>query len=286
MSRAAVLLLGLLSIPFVAACGAKVVRTPVFDQDDVRVFLRHREQRGTPIERHFAHPASIAPIRLTSILSRLDVRDPDDEDRERQPAIPTGVLYPLGDGLAAALQQADPNQEVVAMAIERRRYLGVFNSDYLTSLVAWVDGERLNVHLGHVDEALSRNPKESIPEPQLDRITGKLRALPGDGIVALGPQTFAIAWRDPIFRRADTVRVRPGGKIIRRTILMESTPAEEDVADPSEDPTTPGPAAPLPENLSPEQLRALADLEEARRLGEISESIYQTQRRMVLQPTE
>ena len=281
MSRAAALFIGLLAIPLSSGCGAKVIRTPVFDQDNTRVFLRYREAGGEPIDRGFAHPAVIAPVRITSILSRLEVRDSGSEDRERQPAIPTALLFPLGDGLAMALEQANSSQEIVAMAIERRRYLGVFNNDFLTSLVAWVDGERLNIHLGYVERALTKDPDESIPEPEAGKISGKLRALPGDGIVPLGPQTWAVAWRDPIFRRADTVRVRPGGKIIRRTILMESV--EEDELIPIGESPAPVPEV-LPENLSPEKLRALADLEEERQRGEISESAYQTRRRMILDP--
>ena len=38
----------------------------------------------------------------------------------------------------------------------------------------------------------------------------------------------------------------------------------------------------LPENLSPEQLRSLADIEEARRAGKITETEYRARRRAIL----
>jgi hypothetical protein len=72
------------------------------------------------------------------------------------------------------------------------------------------------------------------------------------------------------------VRITPAGKIVRRTVLMESeAPAEE--AEEEE---------PLPSvtsgNLAPAQLRALADLEEMRRDGKVSENDYQTRRARIL----
>ena len=38
----------------------------------------------------------------------------------------------------------------------------------------------------------------------------------------------------------------------------------------------------LPENLSPEQLRSLADIEEERRAGRITETEYRARRRAIL----
>jgi hypothetical protein len=64
----------------------------------------------------------------------------------------------------------------------------------------------------------------------------------------------------------------PGGKVVRRTILMETM----------EDDTDYGPNPTVSEELTPKQLRALADLEDARLRGEVSESEYSARRNQIL----
>jgi hypothetical protein len=59
--------------------------------------------------------------------------------------------------------------------------------------------------------------------------------------------------------------------VLRREILLESAEEETETAAPE-----------IPQHLSPEALRALADLEELRRGGLISESAYQERRRGIL----
>ena len=85
-------------------------------------------------------------------------------------------------------------------------------------------------------------------------------------------QAVAVEWRDPIFQKPTRTRLTPGGKVVRRTILMESL----------EDETDYGPRPQLSDELSPEQLRALADLEEQRRSGNISEGQYNARRNRIL----
>jgi hypothetical protein len=256
-----------------AGCTTKVVRTPVFDQNGVRVFLRQHTRGGDPVARGFSHPVTIASVRLANILARIDVRE-EGEKAERKPAISTPLLYAMGDGIAQALAQADASQEVVVMATERRRTHGIFTNDFLTSLVVWVQDDRLYVFLGDLDVIQPRDTDTKPKEPSLDRVSGKAKVLPADGLVPQGPRLVAAAWRDELFRETSAIRVRPGGGVVRRTILMESAPPEEGA-------TSPGPAPP-PEGLSPEALRALADLEENRRRGELTEAEYQVQRRQIL----
>jgi len=62
----------------------------------------------------------------------------------------------------------------------------------------------------------------------------------------------------------------------RKTILMESPPEEWSTGEPA--------VEALPDNLSPEQLRALADLEEQRQQGSITEAEYREQRKKMLEP--
>jgi hypothetical protein len=183
-------------------------------------------------------------------------------------------LYAIGQGIAEGLGKADSTQEVVVMAVERRKSLRVFTNDYLTSLIVWMKDDKLFVHLGELGSVMSRDPRDKPREPQLGTGDAKRKVIGSDGFTPVGPRLVAADWRAPVFSDIGAIRIRPGGEIVRRTILLEETP-EEDAAN------RPGPAPP-PEGLSPDALRALADLEEARRSGALSETDYQTQRRDIL----
>ena len=74
------------------------------------------------------------------------------------------------------------------------------------------------------------------------------------------------------FRKPTRTRVTPSGKIVRRTVLMESP--KEDTSDVSQPMVSP--------ELSSDQLRALADLEDARKTGKISETEYFKRRGAIL----
>ncbi|MDJ0868190.1 MAG: SHOCT domain-containing protein [Myxococcota bacterium] len=268
--------LALLLLVALATGCARAVRTPVYDDNHVRVFLRHQTRGGEPVDRGFEHPVTIAPVRIVNILARIDVRGRKD-DEGRRAAIPTSVIYAIGDGVSEALKAADSSQEIVVMAKDRRKTHYIFTNDYLTSMVIWVEGDRFFTHLGVLDEPLSRNPRDKVPEPWADDVRNEYRAVTTEGVVALGPQTVAAIWRDPAFGNLGAIRVRPGGRVVRRTILLESgeQALEGEMA---------GDEAPLipPSSLSPEALRALADLEELRRNGDISEAEYHSQRRAIM----
>ena len=253
------------------ACAPSYVRTPVFKQDRSEIYLRHVAKGGKPVERGFSHPVAIAPVRLTNILARLEIKGSGDKD-QRKPAIPTGVLYQIGEGASQALAKANSSQQVVVIAIERKRSLGIFTTEYATTLLLWAQDDKLFIQIDKLDEPLSKDPNEKLPEPNEDPTNmKKLHVLAGDGLVPQGPLRIAAVWRDDIFRDS-AVRVRAGGEVVRRTILME-TPSETDSK-----PAGPAP----PDGLSPEALRALADLEETRRRGELSEAEYQSRRRAIL----
>ena len=258
-----------------SGCMTKVVKLPVFDENGVEIFLRYDSRGGKPIDRGFSHPVVIAPVRLTNLLARIEVRKGDKPERE--PAIPTELLYPIGEGVARALAKADSSQEVLVMATERKRNLAIFTQDHLTSLIVWNQDEKIFVKLGHLDWAIPKDKKdEKIPEPKTGEIVGKNRAVPSDGIAAEGNQLVTANWRDPIFKDSGALHVRPGGQVVRRTVLLDSG---EEATLPT-DPAT-GAAVP-PQGVSPEGLRALADLEESRRRGELTEADYQAKRRQIL----
>jgi hypothetical protein len=274
--RARRLVAGALGVAALLAvgCAGKQIRTPVYNQSGVEVFLRQQTKGGDPVDRGYSHPVTIAPVRVTNILARIQIRDEDSEDQVSREALPTGLLYAIGQGIAEGLGKADSTQEVVVMAVERRKSLRVFTNDYLTSLIVWMKDDKLFVHLGELGSVMSRDPRDKPREPQLGTGDAKRKVIGSDGFTPVGPRLVAADWRAPVFSDIGAIRIRPGGEIVRRTILLEETP-EEDAAN------RPGPAPP-PEGLSPDALRALADLEEARRSGALSETDYQTQRRDIL----
>lgn len=273
-ARGAVLFAVLAIATLASGCLTRTVRTPVYEEQNVEVFLRSQKRAGQPVDRGYSHPVTVAPVRITNMLARIEVRK--EEEKERQPAIATDLLYPIGEGIARALAKADPSQQVVVMAKTRHRNLGIFTQDHLTSLIVWVEGERLFIKLGALDSPISKNPDDKIDEPDLDKIVGKNRAVPSDGIATEGPQVVSVNWRDPLFKDTGVLHVRAGGKVVRRTVLMDSGGEGEM---PTE---TEAGAAPPPDGLSSASLRALADLEDARRRGEVTEADYQAQRRQIL----
>jgi hypothetical protein len=260
-----------------AGCGAKTVRRTVSDDGSIQITLRGQTKGGAPIDRGFQHPASISGVRLAHLLSRIDIRTEEENKNERTPAVPAELLYDIGDALSKGLAQADSSQEIVVMAKRRTRRLGVFNEDYLTSFVAFVREDRLYIYLSRVDWPIPKNPNEPVTEPKIDKPVMKFHVLPSEAMQSVGTQGVAADWRDPIFKQPTAVRMTATGKVVRRTILMESAPDK------------PAPGTPEAEDenvvggsLSPETLRKLADLEEARRRGELTEGEYSARKRSIL----
>ena len=255
-----------------ALTGCATTRS-VFQQGGTTVKLASK--RGEKLGLN--HPIIIAPVRLSHILSRIDVRRSVKEGQQRTPAIPLETLELIADGLTAGLREAGPDQRVVVYSIRRKKSFKVFDHKYLTSFIAYVKGENLFLHLSRTDWEIPPRLEDKLPEPRIGKFPSRFRIIPGTAMNFVDPQTVAIAWRDPIFSRPTRTRVSPSGELIRRTILMESP--EEEV----------GPSAPaasqsmsIPSGTSPGALRALADLEEQRRRGEINELEYTKRRRDIL----
>ncbi len=244
---------------------------------DNKVVLRSHETLGVVEDQGYDHPVTIAGTRLAHVLSRIDIRTDDADANSRKPAIPAEMIYDLGEKLSNALARATKDEEVVVIAARRERSLGVFTHDYITSFSAYVKGDMLHIRLFHLDwEQPQGGPQAKIEEPVPDKQVMRFRVLPSEAMQPEGAQGVAVAWRDPIFKSPTAVRVTPSGKIVRRTVLMESeAPAEESVEEEPIPSVTTG-------NLSPAQLRALADLEELRRDGKVNENDYQARRARIL----
>lgn len=255
-------------------CLTRSARTDVYEKNRIKVFLRaDKKTFGGNVDKGFSHPITLAPVRLAHILSRIDMRGPDD-GKERIAAIPTDMLFPIAEGVSQAFEQAGPDHEVVVMAINRFKRWGVFNKNYLTSFLAYVKEEQLWIHVSHSEWEIPPRKEDKPPEPRVTDRPQSFQLFSGTAMVVVNPNTLAVSWRDPVFSRPTRTKVLPSGEVMRRTILMESAP--EPVVDEG--------VARLPDDLSPQQLRDLADLEEARRGGKITEPEYRDRRRKIVSP--
>ncbi len=269
---AAAALLSALAIA-IAGCATRSLTEKVYDEERVTVALRGETQRGSPVDRGFGHPAAISAVRLAHILSRIDLRTKGKSGDERRSAIPTGSLYQIAEGLSLALGKADSSQEIVVNAIRKEKRFGIFDRDYLTSLVAYVRGAQLYLHLTRSDWKIPKKRKERLPQPQVGEHPMKFRVVPSPGMAIVDSQSVAVDWRGEVFARPSRARVTPDGKVVRRTILLESNSKQRAVERDS---------SPLPPGLSATSLRRLADLEEQRGKGQIGESEYRSRRDEIL----
>jgi hypothetical protein len=275
-SRAAALAL----LPCVAllasACVTRQSRQDVYEQGDVEVFLRSDKRLTGVVPKGYSHPATISAVRIAHILSRLDVRDAAEDGNRRKPAIPTDVLYDIAEGVSRALARAGENQEVVVIALRTERTFKILDQDYLTSFVTYVRGDQLFVHLSRSDWFVPdsrRSRGQGLPQPEIGEHPTKMKLFPGTAMTLVDAQSAAIEWRDPIFSRPTRTKILPTGEVKRKTILLES--ADGDLAEEEA-------LQPVPSGLSPAQLRALADLEEERQAGRISESEYRNRAREII----
>jgi len=255
-----------------AGCfGPHYVRETYHEDRDIEIVLRGRSD----VDPGYDHPATISAVRMSHILASLDVRFHDQEKKNaRTPVVPVDVIYPLGELVSGALAKADSSQEVVVSAQIRSRKLKLFTEKRLTSFIVYVKDDRLVFHIARVGFPTPKNPNERIHEPKPGQEYQDFKVLPGKAIVPIARQAVAVAWRDPSFRKDDAIRLGPGGRVKRRTVLLEEPEAEA----PRD---APGNTVDL-SKLTPDALRKLADLEEERRRGDVDEAEYRSRRRRIL----
>jgi len=264
--------------------GCMTTTTTIIDNKNLKVQLVSK--RGDNIELN--QPVTIAPVRLAHILSRIDLRLSVKEGQERVPAFHIDTLDTISEGLARALSEAGPNERVVVYSIRNEKRFGIFDTNYLTSFIAYVYGDYLFLHLSRSDWEIPPRREDRLPEPKIGKFPSKFRILPGKAMKMVDEQALAIDWGDPTFRIDTRTRVTPSGEMVRKTILLESDEpdSQETVEAPngSSQAAEPAPnAAPtVPTGMSPKTLRDLADLEEKRQRGEISELDYEKERKKIL----
>jgi len=262
-----------------ALAGCMTTTKTIVDTKGLTVQLISKRGDNTELN----HPVTIAPVRLSHILARIDIRLSVKDGQQRVPAFYIGSLESISEGLAQGLREAGPNQRVIVYSIRREKRFGIFDTNFLTSFIAYVHGENLFLHLSRSDWEIPPRKKDSLPEPKIGKFPSKFRILPGKAMKMVDEQSLAIAWNDTVFQRPTRTRVTPSGQIMRKTILMES---EEPEGDPDTESADVKPKPPetmaIPAGVSANTLRDLADLEERRQRGEISEYDYGRERNRIL----
>jgi hypothetical protein len=271
MKRA--LLFPLIALLLVTGCFTRSVTQPVYEHDLTQVNLRSQKQWTKTVPKDYQHPLAISSARLAHILSRMDMRN-DAGDAERMPAIPLDLLYAIAEGMAKAFAEADPDQEVVVMAIDRSKHWGLFDRRHLTSFVAYQRDNLIYIFVSRVNWEIPNTYKTDLPQPYVDEQQMPFRLAASEGMTLVGPQAVAVVWRDPVFKRPTRTRILPSGKVVRREVLMES---------PEQEPAAPISTDVLPANLAPDTLRRLADLEEQKARGEVTQTQYNVLREDILQ---
>jgi hypothetical protein len=276
--RIALLLAALLATQL--GCATRTARDVITDDGYNQVILRQEKRVTTVIDQNYDHPVAIAPVRLAHILSRIDMRS--GAEGERVAAIPLETLFKIAELMAQGLSEADSSQEVAIQSIRRDRHWKVFERQYLTSLVCYVQSDVLYINVGRSDwEIPDRRKKQAgrgvaLPEAHFGEQRLKFRLVVDHGMTLMGEQTVAVDWRNDVFRKPTRTRVTPTGKVVRRTVLMESYEDETDYGDVPQ----------ISDDITAEQFRALADLEEQRRSGAVTEAEYYARKRSILMGEE
>src|SRR5262249_34695474 len=180
-----------------SGCGPKLVRNRVYEMPEVRVELQRRMQGGQPVARGFSHPATIADVRMAHILGSLTS---ENSDKDRTAMIRAEQLYDLAAGIAKALAQATPDDEVAAAAFPMDRRLGIFTDQKVTSFRLHVEGDELRIEFMNVEDELEKEgAKVSFREYEipsdLPTMAAKYTIVTSDSISRFGTRGVTVAWR-------------------------------------------------------------------------------------------
>jgi hypothetical protein len=263
-------------------CASRSVRSPVIDRVGIQVDLVRQVQGWTTQPRGYEHPSIISVQRLIHILNAVEVETRGKgEGFIREPAFHPDVVERTAQAMSEALSEASPDQEIAVQIVRKEMRFGVLHRKFLNSFLAYVDEGHLylilrRVHWPIPDTAGSQK-NEGLPKPRRDYSPMKFRVVAGEHLYYAAPQTLEIDWRNPVFQTAYRLPGSTQGEKRRREVIdrLPIPQAERNAASGA------GNTISLDE-LSPDQLRALADLEEDRRQGRITESAYQRARRQLL----
>jgi len=314
------LCLVLLTLVWLPACATRSSNHTVVENHVVQVDLRSQKPlfgfRTLP--RGFDQPITISPARMEAVLAgiQIDIRPSDDSAiRERRYAIPRKILPKVADAMSRAFAEADPDQELVVLALRKQMQKGFFNRKYLTSLIAYVEGGELYIHLSRVDWKTEEHRRgNKLPYPQIGKVVMPFATVPTELYATVGQQAVKVDWQSDAFGPAAIEENVAGGR-------SGAAPDESDdpgVVDPASaenGPIDEAPDAPTPatgaaaaagaagtttvvveevveeeavsspdtlRGLTPDTLRRLADLEEDRVAGRVDVVEYELRRRAIL----
>lgn len=262
----------------VVGCATRSVRDKAVRKTGLEVDLVRQVKGFSTQPLGYEHPAIISIERMQRILAAIEVETRDDESTGfiRQPAFHPDIVLPAAQGLIDGLRDAGPDQEIAVNVVRKSMRLGVFNRKHLTSFIAYIDDGQLFLTLRRVDWPIPRREEnKELPVPRRDYRPMDFRVVSGDHLFYAGGQTLEIDWQNAVFRKAYRLPGSTGGEKRRRQILEQSPVPKADIDESN-------PIGEQVGELSPDQLRALADLEEDRRAGRITEAAYQRAKRQIL----
>ena len=272
-ARALLATLGVVGTLLTTGCLTREVLDSVYKRNRIEVILVEKKRIGTVIERGLSHPAKISAERLSNILGSIEIRGREDQLAGIRYVFEGSQVKTIGKALQAGFQRATPNQTLAVRLTSKVMQHGIFNRKHLTSFVAYVRDDLLFLHISRVDWRVPDLTKKTDPPlPRVDEHPMKFRVVPGQGMYAEGIYAVSVEWKNPVFAKP-LRRASADGKGERTILLEDKTPLDE--------PRDSGIPTSVIANLTPTELRALADLEEGRQQGTVTEGHYRRQRQKI-----
>jgi hypothetical protein len=259
-------------------CATRTVRKNVVKRSDIEIdFVRQVKGIGRAEPRGFEQPAIISVERMEHILGAIEVETPHKGGGMiRQPAFHPDILHSSSEEIVAAFAEVGPDEELGVNIVRKEMRFGVLHRKFLTSFLAHIEDGYLYLDLTRVDWKIPKNKEDKrLPVPIRGQAPMDFRIVAGDHLYYAGPQTLEIDWRNPVFQTAYKLPGTTSGEKVRREILYQTDVPKEELDAASPDGVR-------IDQLSAEQLRALADLEEDRREGRLTEAAYQKAKRQLL----
>jgi hypothetical protein len=282
----------IVSIALLVGCATRTLSKGVINHYGLDIKLRSEKPLfGETVRRGYDHPVVISGPRLEAILRGIEIDTRKSESsaiRERRAAIHPKIIRPISEGLSEAFAQANPDQQVVVMALRKQAQKLIFDRKHLTSFVAWIDDGQLFVALSRIDwkwEPKFKN--ERIPEPWPGEHVMSFSVVESDVYFHESRQTVRLDWRSQAFGPAplaEEISSRPeegeeeggaGAPVGTGSAAAAADTAGAEAAATAEDDD------PL-DKLDADDYRALADLEEARQSGAIGGAEYERRRDAIL----
>ena len=258
-------------------CAARSVRHSIIKRNLVEVDLVREKKGFSTTERGYEHPAIISKERLVHILNAIEIESPGKQGGTiRQPAFHHEIVEKTAQALSTALREAEPNTQVGVKVVRKQMRLGVFDLQFLTAFLAYVDDDHLYLLIRRVEWPIPQSKRgQKLPEPQQAARPMDFRVVSGDPIYFAGVQDLEIDWKNDVFRAAFRLPGTTSGEKRVREVILQSPIPKSELEEAAEGSIS-------YDQLTPEQLRALADLEEERREGRITETAYQRAKRQLL----